>query len=269
METIGFIGAGNMAEAILQGIVNAKIYTPESIYISDLRAERLQELADRYGVTALADNGAVAARCDMIILCVKPKTFVEALQSIKDQIPSDTTVVSIVAGKQIKEIADILGDRPIVRVMPNTPCLVNEGASGVFANDRGVPRMERVTTLFQCVGKTVVVDNEACIDAVTAASGSGPAYYFLLMESMIDAARSLGLSDDTARTLVLQTAKGAALLAEQGAQRGESPTELRRKVTTPGGTTEAAITAFQEGGFAELVEKALTAACTRSRELSR
>ncbi len=193
----------------------------------------------------------------------------EALQSIKDALKSDTLVISIAAGIKVANISDVLGDIAIVRVMPNTPALISEGASALFANDKAKPMMEKAMSIFSAVGKAVVVDDEGLIDAVTAVSGSGPAYYFLLMEEMIKAAEQLGLPDNVAKELVLQTAKGAALLAAEADKKGESPAELRRKVTSPGGTTEAALKVFADGKISELIAAAIKRARDRSQELSK
>jgi pyrroline-5-carboxylate reductase len=165
-------------------------------------------------------------------------------------------------------IASILGDAAIVRAMPNTPALIGEGASALFINTKAKPMLKKAKAIFSAVGKAVVVDNEDLIDAVTAISGSGPAYYFLLMEEMIKAAVGLGLSEDAAKDLVLQTAKGAGMLATDAGKKGESPAELRQKVTSPGGTTEAALKELAEGNFSPLIEAAIKKARDRSRELS-
>ena len=268
METIGFVGAGNMAEAILQGIIAAGIFAPEAVFISDVRSERLAQLAGQYGVLPLHDNAPLAAKADILVLSIEPKTMRDALDSIRGHLRHDALVVSIVAGARMADIAAVLGDVPIIRVMPNAPALINEGASALYPNDRARPLLAKVRDIFACVGEAVVVDDEALIDAVTAVSGSGPAYYFLMMEKMIEAAVSLGLPEETAKTLVIQTAKGAALLASQAAQDNETPADLTRKVATPGGTTEAALTAFAEGGFGQLVERAIRQAHLRSQTLS-
>jgi pyrroline-5-carboxylate reductase len=192
----------------------------------------------------------------------------EALQSIKDAVKKENLVISIAAGIRTARISAVLGDIPIVRAMPNTPALIGQGACALFANDKAKPMLQRAKSIFSAVGKTVVVDDEDLIDAVTAVSGSGPAYYFLLMEEMIRAGIELGLSSDIAKDLVLQTAKGAALLAVESDKQGETPAVLRQKVTSPGGTTEAALKVFAEGQLGPLVEAALKRACQRSRELS-
>ena len=269
MSTIGFIGGGNMAEALIKGIIAAKIYEPENVLVSDIRAERLEFLADKYGVVAAASNSELAGKVETVVLSVKPQNMTEVLEGLKGAIAAETLVVSIAAGIKVANVAAVLGDAPIIRVMPNTPALIGEGASALFANERAKPLVEKALTVFSSVGKAVVVEDEDLIDAVTAVSGSGPAYFFLLMEAMIKAGVGLGLDESVAKDLVLQTAKGAGLLAVEADRNGESPTQLRRKVTSPGGTTEAAIEVFAEGNFSDLVSAAITRARDRSIELSK
>lgn len=268
MSTIGFIGSGNMAEALIKGVIAAGVYQPENILISDIRPERLEFLAGKYGVMTFQENSELAAQVDTLVLSVKPQTMTDALESIEDSVGSVKLVISIAAGIKVEKITSALGDIAIVRVMPNTPALIGEGASALFANEKAKPLLEKALTIFSSVGRAVVVDDEGLIDVVTAVSGSGPAYYFLLMEEMIKAGVELGLPEDVAKDLVLQTAKGAGLLASEADKTGESPAVLRKKVTSPGGTTEAALKVFAEGNFSSLVGAALKRACERSRELS-
>ncbi|MGB2809535.1 MAG: pyrroline-5-carboxylate reductase [Sedimentisphaerales bacterium] len=268
MDTIGFIGSGNMAEAMIKGIIAAGVFKPENIFISDIRDERLKLLAENYNVAGCENNSRLAGKVNILVLSVKPQNMADALNSISDKVRPETLVISIAAGIKVANITAVLGDIAIVRVMPNTPALIGEGASALFANEKAKPVLQTALSIFSSVGKAVVVDDEGLIDAVTAVSGSGPAYYFLLTEEMIKAAAGLGLPDDIAKDLVLQTAKGAALLAAEADDRGESPAELRRKVTSPGGTTEAALKVFEEGKFGPLVDTAIKKAYERSRELS-
>jgi pyrroline-5-carboxylate reductase len=268
MGTIGFVGGGNMAEALIKGVIAANMYAHGNVFVSDIRTERLEFLTNRYGVTACKANREVAAKVDTLVLSVKPQTMNEALDSIKDTVSTKTLVISIAAGIKVAKIAGALGNVPIVRVMPNTPALIGEGASALFANERAKDLLERALSIFSAVGKAVIVDNEDLIDAVTAVSGSGPAYFFLLMEEMIKAGVELGLSQTVAKDLVLQTARGAGLLAAEADKNGESPAQLRQKVTSPGGTTAAAIKVFAEGNLSGLIAAALTRARDRARELS-
>jgi pyrroline-5-carboxylate reductase len=257
-----------MAEALIKGVISAGVYIPENILISDIRPERLEFLAGEYGIITFQENSELASQVDTLVLSVKPQTMTDALESIKDAVSSVKLVISIAAGIKVKKIASALGDIAIVRVMPNTPALIGEGASALYGNEQAKPLLEKALTIFSSVGRAVVVEEEGLIDAVTALSGSGPAYYFLLMEEMIKAGVELGLPEDVAKDLVLQTAKGAGLLASEADKRGESPAVLRKKVTSPGGTTEAALKKFTEGNFGPLVTAALKRACERSRELS-
>lgn len=268
MDTIGFIGAGNMAEALIKGVINAKLYTPENVFVSDIRVERLKFLSEKYRVIACEENSELAAKAQTVVLSIKPQNMTDALESIKASIGSEKLVISIAAGIKVANITTVLGDIAIVRVMPNTPALIGQGAGALFANERAKPMLHKAVVIFSAVGKAVIVDDEDLIDAVTALSGSGPAYYFLLMEEMIKAGIRLGLPEDVAKGLVLQTAKGAGLLAVKADKNGESPAVLRQKVTSPGGTTEAALKVFAANDFSRLIAEALTAACDRSKELS-
>jgi pyrroline-5-carboxylate reductase len=268
MGTIGFIGSGNMAEALIKGIITAKLYKPANIFISDIRPERLKQLARKYKVKPVKNNRELVSKADSVVLSIKPQNMTEALESIKGTVGAKKLVISIAAGVKISRIGSVLGDAAIVRAMPNTPALIGEGASALFANAKAKLMLKRAKAIFSAVGKAVIVDDEGLIDAVTAVSGSGPAYYFLLMEEMIKAAAELGLSEDTAKDLVLQTAKGAGTLATIADKKGESPAQLRQKVTSPGGTTEAAVKVLTEGGFRPLIEAAIRKARDRSRELS-
>ena len=268
MGIIGFVGAGNMAEALIKGVITAKVYTPGDIFASDIRSGRLKFLSNQYKIHTTDNNSEVAGKVDILVLSVKPQQMSEALRSIKGVVKNSALVISIAAGVEVEKIAAVLGDISIVRVMPNTPALISEGAAALFANEKAKPRINEAMKIFSAVGKAVVVGTEDLMDAVTAVSGSGPAYFFLLMEEMIKAAIELGLPEEIAKDLVLQTAKGAALLSSERAKDGESPAELRRTVTSPGGTTEAALKVFSEGRFGPLVQSALKSACKRSKELS-
>ncbi len=263
MGTIGFIGSGNMAEALIKGIISA------NIFISDIRPQRLKQLAKKYKVKPVKNNPELVSKADSVVLSIKPQSMADALKSIKNAIRGKKLVISIAAGVKTSRIASVLGNVAIVRAMPNTPALIGEGASALFANAKAKPMLKKAKAVFAAVGKVVVVGNEGLIDAVTAVSGSGPAYYFLLMEEMIKAAGKLGLANDIAKDLVLQTAKGAGMLAIEADENGESPSQLRQKVTSPGGTTEAALKILAKGKFGTLVASAIKKARDRSRQLSR
>jgi pyrroline-5-carboxylate reductase len=266
-QPLGFIGAGNMAGSLIGGLI-ADGYPVSEIWVSDVDGAKLKDLANRFGVHTSEDNRIVAERVDILVLAVKPqimKPVVEALAPVvQDRRP---VLVSIAAG--ITEAALDRwagGGAAIVRCMPNTPALVRTGATALHANDRTTPmQRNQAEAILRSVGLTVWVNDEALLDAVTALSGSGPAYFFLMMEAMEEAAVALGLDRSTARLLSQQTALGAGRIAIESE---EPPAELRRRVTSPGGTTERAIAAFENGNLRELVGEAMRAAALRAAELS-
>jgi len=257
-----------ITEALIRGILAAELYAPEDVLISDVRPDRLDALQGEYGVTPIPDNVKLASQADVLMLAVKPQNFEQVLAEIRDAVRKETLVLSIAAGVTTGRITAALTGTEVIRVMPNTPALVGQGAAALYSTNASPDSMATAQRILAAVGKVIVVTNEELMDAVTAVSGSGPAYFFLLMEAMIESAKSLGLSEDAANALVLQTAKGAALLAEAAAEKGETPADLRKRVTSPGGTTEAALTIFRRLGFLDTVQTALKAANDRSRELS-
>lgn len=268
METIGFIGSGNMAEALINGVLKAGVYRPGKVYVSDVRAERIEYLREHYGVRTATNNADLASKVDVLVLSVKPQNMKAALEDIKGHIDKDILVISIAAGIKTSLIASILGDVAIVRVMPNMPAWVREAASVLYPNEKARKNVEKARLILLSVGQVVAVEDEGLLDVVTAVSGSGPAYFFLLMQEMIAAGIKLGLSEKEAQDLVLQTAKGAALLAEKAASEGNTPGQLAARVATPNGTTEAAFKVFQAAKFGDVVSEALRRAAERSRELS-
>jgi len=268
MWTIGFIGGGNMAEALIKGIIVGDLYRPEQILVSDVDASRLDYLSAAYEVGSLADNSSVARQADILILAVKPQLISEVTAGIGKDLKKRALVISIAAGTPIAKLEEFLKDVPIVRVMPNTPALIGAGASALCANDKAKKRLNEAKSIFEAVGEAVVIDKEELMDVVTAVSGSGPAYFFLLAEEMIKAGTELGLEEETARKLVLQTARGAAMLAVQADAEGQSPAQLREKVTSPGGTTEAALEELSSNEFGKLIDGAVRRAFERGRELS-
>lgn len=263
--TICFVGAGNMANSLIRGLL-AKGSKPASIIAADVDQQKLQTLVSSCGIRA-ADNQALVDAADIIVLAVKPQVMETVCTQIS--LSTDTTlVVSIAAGITIEQLSNWLGSKTaIVRCMPNTPALVGKGASGLFANEYVNSEQKMLAqSLMEAVGLSVWVDSENDIDTVTAVSGSGPAYFFLFMEAMQDAAKELGLSEELAKQLVYQTASGAAELALHSS---DTTAELRRNVTSPGGTTESAIKTFEAGGIRKLVKSALADAKNRSIELSK
>jgi pyrroline-5-carboxylate reductase len=261
-----FVGAGNMAEALVKGIVKAGTCRTEQVTVTDPLEERRRHFESTYGVKATADNAGAAAGADVLVLAVKPQVMGEALEQIRETLPGDALVVSIAAGITAGRIEEGLspGCR-VVRVMPNTPSLVGMGAAGIAGGREATDDdLALAETLLGAVGAVVRVD-EKDLDAVTALSGSGPAYVFYLMEAMLTAAESLGQDAERAKSLVYATVEGAARLVQET---GLPPDELRRRVTSKGGTTEAALGVMNERGVGEAITAAVERAAARSRELS-
>jgi len=267
-RTIGFIGGGNMATSLISGLI-ASGHSPQQIWVSDTSADALQAHRDRLNVNVSPDNAKIVQEVDVVVLAVKPQILREVALEIAPLIrQKKSLVVSIAAGISQTSLALWLGgDVAIVRCMPNTPALVLTGATALHANANvDEEQKDQAENILRAVGLALWVDDESQLDAVTAVSGSGPAYFFLMMEAMEKAAIEMGLNEHTARLLVQQTALGAAKIALESS---ESPTQLRERVTSPGGTTQKAIETFQQHGFAELVAKALLAARDRSVEMSK
>ncbi len=263
---VAFIGAGNMARAIIGGLLENG-FAPQNIWASEPESARLDDLAAQ-GLNTTTDNHAAVAAADLVVLAVKPQIMQTVASDLAEVARTHRPLfISIAAGISLEALDRWLGgDAAIVRCMPNTPALVQTGASGLFANTRVSDlQREQASRVLQAVGIALWVQNEAELDAVTAVSGSGPAYYFLMMEAMTAAGIKLGLSEENARGLTLQTALGAARMASNSEV---DAAELRRRVTSPNGTTERAINSFQAGGFEALVETALTACRDRSVELA-
>ncbi len=266
MKTIGFVGGGNMAASIIGGLVSSG-FSPDSIFVTDLDQVKLQKLQQDFGICPVSSNDELVEKSSCVVLSVKPQVFKAVLQDMLEAVQlHKPLVVSIAAGIREKEISRWLGgDLAIVRTMPNTPALVRAGVTGMYANIK-VSQKQRdfADNILSAVGSTVWLQEEEQLDAVTAISGSGPAYFFLVMEAMENAAKELGVDEQTARQLVLQTAFGAAKMA---AQSDDSPTTLRKKVTSPGGTTEQGVLALENGGIRSAFASALKAAKRRSIEL--
>jgi pyrroline-5-carboxylate reductase len=267
MASIAFIGGGNMARSLVGGLVSRG--TPgASIAVAEPQAALREALVRDFGVRAFDDNAAAAADAATVVLAVKPQVMREVCTGLAPALAGRApTVVSIAAGVRLAQFERWLGAGvPVVRAMPNTPALIGAGITGLVANAAAGPAARAAAeAVLAAAGPAVWIDDEALMDAVTAVSGSGPAYFFLLMEAMEQAAVHQGLPADAARTLVLHTALGAARMAAEGT---ETPSRLRERVTSPGGTTQAALEAFAAGGFTALVETAVARATARGRELS-
>ena len=264
---LAFIGGGNMARSLIGGLVQ-KGCDPRRISVADPSAEQRALLTQRFPVQATADNRAAAEGADLLVFAVKPQMLRAAAEGLADSVRiKRPLIVSIAAGINEPDLRTWLGgEAAIVRAMPNTPALLGAGAAGLYANSAVTPAQRALAqSLLEAVGTALWIEDESLMDAVTALSGSGPAYFFLLMELMEAAALDLGLPAAAARQLTQQTAYGAARMALES---GEAPAVLRKQVTSPGGTTAAALTVFDEAKFAAIVAHALTAARDRGRQLS-
>jgi len=265
--SIGFIGGGNMAASIIGGLI-ADGCPAGNITISEPVDEARAGLAARFGVHTDTDNGVVANQSDVLVLAVKPQIMQAVTLDLTNAVQAGKPlVVSIAAGIRSRDLERWLGgDIALVRCMPNTPALVQSGATGLFANEKvSALQKQRAESILRAVGLTLWLDDETQLDAVTALSGSGPAYIFYVIEAMEQAGIKLGLDAPTARRLSVQTAFGASKLALESA---DDPATLRERVTSPGGTTERALDVLREGGLETLFKEALKAASDRAAELA-
>ena len=260
---IGFIGGGNMANAILGGLLGNG-YTSDEIYISDKNSEALEKLNAKYGVNVSDDNTLVAETAEILFICVKPNIVPLVLKEIKNYINEKTAVVSIAAGTSIETIENYLSsDNKIIRVMPNTPALVGEGMSAVCSNKAGEKSIKTVCSMLECVGKCEVV-TEKLMDTVTAVSGSSPAYVFMLIEAMADGAVQGGMTRDAAYKFAAQAVLGSAKMV---LETGKHPGELKDMVCSPGGTTIEAVAVLEKNGFRNSVIKAMEACRKKSENM--
>ncbi|MEK7223775.1 MAG: pyrroline-5-carboxylate reductase [Pseudomonadota bacterium] len=264
---VGFIGAGNMARSLAGGLLKNG-WGKDQIILSDPEPVQRQAIETVLGIKAFADNSEVAARADLLVLAVKPQILANVSKPLAATLQKKKPlVISIAAGVRIEDIDRWLGGGlAIVRAMPNTAALIGSGASGLYANDRVDDGMRnQAESILRAVGVTVWLEDEYLMDVVTALSGSGPAYFFLVMEALEQAAIESGLDPKQARLLTLETAFGAAKMALEG---HEEPAQLRRRVTSPGGTTEQAVKILEEGGLRGLFKNAMQAAGDRARAIA-
>ncbi|WJW75777.1 pyrroline-5-carboxylate reductase [Thiohalobacter sp. IOR34] len=267
-KIICFIGGGNMARSLIGGLISDGLPAGR-MRVADPDPARLEGLGEAFGVATFADNRAAAEGADVLLLAVKPQVMHQVAQQLAPQVTAgQPLVISIAAGIRSGDLERWLGgEAAVVRCMPNTPALVQSGATALYANPRvSAEQRDLAESILRAVGLTLWLEDEALMDAVTALSGSGPAYFFLVMEALQAAGESLGLPAETARLLTLQTAFGAAKTALECS---EGPAVLRQQVTSPGGTTERALQVLEEGGLRELLQRALRAARDRSEELAR
>jgi len=264
-KRLAFLGGGNMAEAMIRGLLASRLMPPDDILVSDVREDRLTYLQDTYHVRTSTSNPEVAEQAEILLLAVKPQILGKVLDGLVDVIDGGKLIISIAAGVTTGAIAEKFpGPLRVIRVMPNTPALVLEAASALTPGTNATPEdLEITTRLFRAVGKVVIVE-ESLMDAVTGLSGSGPAYIFLIIDALSDAGVKVGLSRDVAQLLAAQTVMGAARMI---LETKKHPGELKDMVTSPGGTAIAGLHTLEQGGLRTTLINAVEAATLRAREL--
>lgn len=266
-KKIGFIGAGNMAKAMIGGIVKSGLVEGSSVYASDLNTVALESVKAEYGINVTKDSKEIVKNSDIVIVAVKPNIYDLVLEGVKELIDNDKIIVTIAAGKTISSIEQVIGDdKKIVRTMPNTPALVSEGMSAICKNKNITDEeLNMVKNIFSSFGKAEVV-SEYLIDAVIGASGSAPAYVFMFIEAMADAAVVAGMPRNQAYTFAAQAVMGSAKMV---LETGKHPGELKDMVCSPGGTTIEAVKTLEAEGFRSAVIKAIGDCIEKSREMSK
>jgi len=264
---IAIIGAGVMGEAIISGLLNKKLTIPDHIRASDPLANRRNELHEHYGVVASPDNQSAVHSSNVVILSVKPQKLERALAGLTDQIPPEALVLSIVAGASIEKISEFLNHPTIVRAMPNTPAQIGEGITVWTTSPSVSPaQVDLARLILSALGQEIYMEEEYYLDMATALSGTGPAYVFLFMEAMIDAGVHLGFPRRISEQLVTQTLRGSL---DYYTYRKTHPANLRNEVTSPGGTSAAALYYLEKAGVRTAISRAIWAAYERSQELGR
>jgi pyrroline-5-carboxylate reductase len=264
-KRLAFIGGGTMAEAMMRGLFDKHLVPPSHVLVTGPRRERRADLAKRFGVKALASNADAAADAHVVVLAVKPQVLPTVLRELQGRLRVDQLVISIVAGVPLAVLRDGLDHAAVVRAMPNTPAQIGMGITAwtaTEATDRG--QRDRAKAILGALGEELEVDEESLVDMATALSGTGPTYVFLLMEALVDAGVHLGFSRRVAEELVLRTVEGSAAFARQS---GRHLAELRNMVTSPGGTSAAAIYELEKGTMRTVLSRAVYAAYRRTREL--
>ena len=267
MKKIGFIGCGNMSQAMIGGVVRAGIFQGKNILVSDLNKNSLESAANKYGVITTTDNLEVAKGSDILVLAVKPNLYNIVISQIKDTVKSDVIIVTIAAGKSIESTETAFGKNiKVVRVMPNTPALVGEGMSSMVPNKLiETHELEEVITVFESFGSTEVVE-EKLMDVVTSVSGSAPAYVYMFIEAMADGAVLDGMPRDKAYKMAAQTVLGAAKMVMET---GMHPGQLKDMVCSPGGTTIEAVTTLEKKGLRDAVITAMRSCTEKSKKMSK
>lgn len=266
-KMIGFIGSGNMANAMIGGIINSNVVSATNVMCSDPTDKKLEVLRERYGVITTTNNTEVASKVDILVLSIKPQVYETVIKEIKEKVKKDIIVVSIVAGQKIEYIKKLFGrDIKVVRVMPNTPALVGEGMSALCPCPMILPNeLDLICNIFSSFGKCEVLP-EKLMDVVTAVSGSSPAYIFMLIEAMADGAVLEGMPRDVAYKFATQSVLGSAKMV---LETGKHPAELKDMVCSPGGTTIEGVSVLEENGFRTSVIKAIQVASKKSKDLSK
>jgi len=264
---IGFVGGGNMGEALIKGILSASLIAPDRIQVHDISQTRLQHLKEHFNVTICSSVAELASACQVIVIAVKPQNIIEVLDQLHPQCAHGPLVISIAAGITLSTLSNRLPQAiPLIRVMPNTPALVLEGASALARGQSvGDEQMKLAMALFQSVGKAIEID-ETLMDTVTGLSGSGPAYVLLLLEALIDGGVLMGLPRPIARELAVQTFLGTAKMLQET---GKHPAELKDLITSPGGTTIRGLQVLEENSVRGALIGAVESATLRSKELGR
>jgi pyrroline-5-carboxylate reductase len=261
------IGAGTMGEAIIAGLLKQKLTSPENIYASEPRLERCEELQIKYGIKTSTQNAQVLADADVVLLSVKPQVLDKVLNELKGFIPSEAVVISIIAGATIEKISNGLAHQAVVRTMPNTPGQIGKGITVWFASNAVAEKhLTKVLLMLQALGENVQVDEEYYLDMATAVSGTGPMYVYLFMEAFMDSAVHLGFSRHVAEKLVIDTIRGSVDYYES---QSVHVADLRNKVTSPGGTSAAALYYLEKAGFRTAISRAIWAAYSRSQQLGK
>jgi pyrroline-5-carboxylate reductase len=262
---VSFIGGGNMGEAILAALIAKNLAGPEEVAVSDVSADRREHLKEKYGVFVTEDNALAASRGEVVVLSVKPQQLAEAMAPLSGKLAPGQLVLSIVAGSKIQAIKEGLGHAAIARAMPNTPAQIGKGMTvWTVSGETTEAQDELARKILGVMGHAVYTHDEAVLDMATAVSGSGPAYVFLFIESLVQAGRKIGLTPGLARTMAFQTVLGAAEYAYQSDRDLES---LIRQVASPGGTTAAALHVLELGFFTTVIKQAVEAAYQRAKEL--
>ncbi|WP_251860993.1 pyrroline-5-carboxylate reductase [Clostridium sp. Marseille-Q2269] len=266
-KVIGFIGAGNMGKAMVGGIVNSKLVTPHNIVLADLNEKSLESAKEKFGVRVTTDSNELAKEVDILVLSVKPNLYPIVIKQIKDNVKKDVIVVTIAAGKSLEDTENMFGTRiKIVRVMPNTPALVGEGMAAICPNDLvSKEEIEEIISIFESFGKAEIV-GEKLMDAVTGVSGSAPAYVYMFIEAMADAAVLEGMPRDKAYKFAAQAVLGSAKMV---LETGMHPGALKDMVCSPGGTTIEAVATLEKCGLRNAVIEAIKDCVKKSKEMSK